>query len=115
DEVKKDWSERRFAHPKIAPRNSSKRRGRTKMSMPYHLLGTMFLLDVGQGIRPYRKYLLERLKNEGEFGETIWKAILEDLKKWESGGKKRDVHYPESLEDAINVYGRSVPERASLK
>ncbi len=79
------------------------------ISTPRLLLGSMFLLEVGGGIRKYRKQLIERLLSSGDAGEYIWKDIISYVERWEQKVKYQDlpieVHYPRSLEEAKSVFG----------
>ena len=61
------------------------------------MLGHMFFLDVGSGIRPFRKYFLEKLKERGRSGEVAW-----DLLRFQD--EIFDPLMPKTLEDALRIY-----------
>jgi predicted nucleotidyltransferase len=76
---------------------------------PNQSLYGMFFLDAGGGIRPYRKFLIDRLYKEGEVGEQIWKNLISSTEGWE---QRRNFHdgpsdkrYPRTLGEARKVYG----------
>ena len=67
-------------------------------------LYAMFHLAIGDGVKQYRRYLLERLSAEGEMGEVIWKEIIGRTSLMEQG-RSSDKPYPKSLSEAVKVYG----------
>jgi hypothetical protein len=75
------------------------------------LFNAMFFLQIGNGIRKYRKILLDKLSTMGPLGEKVWEGIITAQKEFERGGGKNDENeegkkrYPETLKEAIVVYG----------
>ena len=71
-------------------------------------LGGMFHLDVGGGIREYRKFLIDELISMGAVGELIWEDVVKYVEKWEQKVDYKDlpteVHYPRVLQEAKVVY-----------
>lgn len=71
-------------------------------------LANMFLLEVGGGIRKYRKILIDRLLHEGEVGEKIWNEMIMHVETWEQKVGYKDlptqVHYPRTLVEAKRAY-----------
>lgn len=80
----------------------------TILETPTLLLGTMFHLDVGGGIRKYRKLLINKLLESGEEGEKIWKDIIGYVEKWEQKTTYKElptsIHYPRTLSEAKEIY-----------
>ena len=76
---------------------------------PNQLLYSMFFLDVGGGLRPYRRHLIERLSALGEVGEKIWADLIHSTEAWEQRlgllEKTSNKHYPRSLKAARQMYG----------
>jgi hypothetical protein len=76
---------------------------------PTLLLGSMFHMDVGGGIRKYRKILLDKLSEAGPAGEEIWRDIIKYTERWEQKVEYTDlpttVRYPRRLAEAVEVYG----------
>jgi hypothetical protein len=75
--------------------------------MPSSNLRAMFHLEIGGGIREYRKYLIEKLEGMGHVGEEMWRRIIESTEEMEqymrTGTAQR---YPRTLKDAKRVYGK---------
>lgn len=68
----------------------------------------MFHLAIGSGVRPYRRYLLERLGTMGESGERIWQEIIRNVEMLEQNFQENTgKRYPKSLEDAQKLYGKT--------
>lgn len=69
----------------------------------------IFLLSVGNDLRPYRAFVIERLSREGEIGEKVWSNIVKYVEAWEQGKEFYELptekHYPRTLADAQRVYG----------
>ncbi|MFA5987427.1 MAG: nucleotidyltransferase domain-containing protein [Candidatus Paceibacterota bacterium] len=79
------------------------------VSTPVLFLGAMFHLDVGGGIRKYRKLLIDKLLEAGEVGEMIWQDIARYLEHWEQKIPSSDLptsfYYPRTLKEAKQIYG----------
>lgn len=78
---------------------------------PSPILYMLFHLDVGGGLPPYRKVILDRLAAEGEVGEKIWNKLISFTESWEEKVAPYDTfptdkHYPRTLTEAQRVYGR---------
>lgn len=70
-------------------------------------LTAMFHLDVGGGIKTYRKYLIEKLSKMGEKGEKIWNRIITSTESMEQNFNwNTDKRYPRNLEEAKKTYGQ---------
>jgi len=72
---------------------------------PSVTLQSMFHLQVGNGIQPYRTHLINQLSGMGKEGEEVWKAIIQGTEMMESHlqtdtGKL----YPRTLENAKKMY-----------
>lgn len=68
-------------------------------------LGSMFHLEVGGGIRKYRKMFLDRLVELGPVGEKIWTNTIESTEIMENNlSTNESKRYPRTLMDAIRVY-----------
>lgn len=68
-------------------------------------LYAMFHLDVGGGIKKYRKMLIEKLEKRGEAGEKLWNRIIQKTIDFEVGyGKKGTKKFPETLAEAKAMY-----------
>lgn len=77
---------------------------------PSQLLYMLFHMDVGGGLPPYRKMVLDRLSAEGILGETIWTNLISSTESWEQGGVAFDAlptekRYPRTLAEAVGLYG----------
>ena len=89
----------RIEHEKLRPKHVSR-------PHPSLFVHAMFHLEVGGGIRKYRKFLLEKLIEMGEEGELAWKEIIAATEMLEQNLKRdTDKHYPRNLKDALAVYG----------
>lgn len=66
-------------------------------------LVSLFYLQLGHGLDPYRNYLLEKLSQMGEVGEVVWKGIGRGLEAFEQG-TITDKKYPRTLEEAKGTY-----------
>lgn len=80
------------------------------VNTPTTLLGSMFHLDIGGGIKKYRKILLNKLNDVGPAGELIWFDIIRYVERWEQKVEEysdlpTQIHYPRKLKDAVKVYG----------
>lgn len=80
---------------------------------PVFFLGSLFFMEVGGGIRPYRQHLLETLNNMGIMGEVIWRdKIAPFLESWEQKVLRSELptkkSYPRTLGEALNLYGGRV-------
>lgn len=74
--------------------------------IPKPNLFAMFHLEIGGGIRNYRNYLIERLEQEGDSGEVIWKEIIEATEMMEQNmSYNTNKRYPRNLTEAREVYG----------
>ncbi len=91
------------------PAQPSKNRPEYRANVAYFMLSTMFLMDVGGGIRPYREYLLKKL-SEKRNGPRVWEKIVKVLEEFEGGGAQRNVMYPKTLSEAINLYAPNLKE-----
>jgi len=78
-------------------------------------LGYLFHMQIGNGLDPFRSYILKRLKDEGNVGDKIWRdQIIKIANEMESGklptdvARKRDTNrkhmYPQSVNEAIDFY-----------
>jgi predicted nucleotidyltransferase len=68
-------------------------------------LGPMFHLDVGNGIKKYRKLFIEKLNQLGIEGEKIWEDTIRGTEMLENNlSLDEDKHYPRSLKDATKIY-----------
>lgn len=68
--------------------------------------GNMFNLDVGGGIRKYRKLFIEKLLKLGEKGEKIWADTIIGTEMMENNfSTDKTKRYPRTLEEAVKVYG----------
>lgn len=76
---------------------------------PNQMLYSMFFLAVGNGLKPYRKYIIDKLVMEGEAGESVWKDLIRSTEGWEQKISfyegQSDKKYPRTLEEATRVYG----------
>lgn len=75
---------------------------------PNQLLYMLFHLDVGGGLPPYRRLLINRLKAEGEVGEQVWRQLISLTESWEQQnklGEPTGLRYPRTLSEAEQVYG----------
>lgn len=90
--------------------NALKNIGDKKVHFDYvykEKLAMMFILSIGTGLNKYRKYLLIKLKTMGKKGESIWKKIIGELKKFENYRREdgeKIPKYPETIDDAIKMY-----------
>ncbi len=65
----------------------------------------MFHLDVGGGIRPYRKFFIDKLLSLGERGEKIWEDTIMGTQIMENdSGYNIDKRYPGTLQEAAAIY-----------
>lgn len=68
-------------------------------------LGPMFHLEVGGGIRKYRKMFLDKLVELGPVGEKIWAKTIESTEIMENNlSTDESKRYPRTLADAVRVY-----------
>ena len=68
-------------------------------------LSHIFHLDVGGGIRKYRKFLIDKLKGLGEDGEKIWAGTIQGTEMLENNLSTDDSkRYPRTLDEAVKVY-----------
>ena len=66
----------------------------------------MFNLDVGGGIRKYRKSFIEKLLKLGERGEKIWADTIKGTEMMENNFSTDETkRYPRTLGEAVKVYG----------
>lgn len=66
----------------------------------------MFHLDMGGGIRKYRKSVIDKLSSIGEEGEKIWGEIVEGVEMQEQYYQTNtDKRYPRTLLEAQKIYG----------
>jgi hypothetical protein len=66
----------------------------------------MFHLDMGGGIRKYRKSVIDKLSSMGEEGEKIWGEIVEGVEMQEQYYQTNtDKRYPRTLLEAQKIYG----------
>lgn len=73
---------------------------------PITNLFAMFHLDVGGGVKNYRRYLLQKLNTLGKNGEKIWSLIIKNIEFMEQNFKlSAGRHYPKKLSQALEVYG----------
>ncbi len=83
-----------------------------KSPSPKPNLYTMFHLEIGGGIRDYRDYLIKRLEQEGDFGEEIWREIIEITEMMEQNmSYNTNKRYPRNLTEAKEVYGATQQEK----
>ncbi|HEY9584933.1 MAG TPA: nucleotidyltransferase domain-containing protein [Candidatus Paceibacterota bacterium] len=69
-------------------------------------LGAMFHLDVGNGIKKYRKLYIEKLGHLGPDGEKIWADTIKGTEMLENNLSTDDKkRYPRTLAEAVKVYG----------
>lgn len=69
--------------------------------------GSMFHLDVGGGIRKYRKMFIDKLVQLGPEGEKIWEDTIQSTEMMENNlSKAEDKHYPRTLAEAVAMYGK---------
>lgn len=72
---------------------------------PSVTLQSMFHLQVGNGIQPYRTYLIDQLSGMGDEGEEVWKAIIQGTEMMESHLRTDTGKlYPRTLESGRKVY-----------
>ena len=70
-------------------------------------LGPLFHLDVGGGIRTYRKLFIDKLVARGEVGEQIWADTISSTIDMENNfSNVPDKRYPRTLKEAQEVYAR---------
>ena len=70
-------------------------------------LSSMFLFEIGGGIKKYRHYLLKRLNRMELDGQQIWNGIIDYVEKLEGGGKAvKGRKYPRTLAEAQREYGQ---------
>lgn len=67
-------------------------------------LVSLFYLQLGHGLDPYRKYLIEKLSDMGQVGEVVWKGIGRGLEAFEQGTVETGKKYPRTLEEAREIY-----------
>lgn len=72
----------------------------------------MFFLRIGNGVKPYRKMLLDKLSGMGSLGENIWEGIMSAQEEFErakesgkSEGSQEVKRYPKTLKEGMAVYG----------
>lgn len=69
--------------------------------------GSMFHLEVGGGIRPYRKMLLKKLVDLGPAGEQVWADIIRSTEMMENNlSTDKNKRYPRTLADAVKQYAQ---------
>ncbi len=65
----------------------------------------MFYLDVGGGIRKYRKLFIEKLSKLGIDGEKIWADTIMGTEMMENNLSLDETkRYPRTLAEAIKLY-----------
>ena len=70
-------------------------------------LGNMFHLEIGGGIRKYRKMFIDKLSTLGSSGEKIWTDTIRGTEMLENNFSTDETkHYPRTLAEAIEVYGK---------
>jgi len=68
-------------------------------------LGKMFHLDIGGGIRRYRKLFIDKLARLGDSGEKIWSSTIMGTEMLENNlSTDKAKHYPRTLAEASAVY-----------
>lgn len=76
--------------------------------VPEHLstsLRGMFHLDIGGGIRKYRKIFIDKLAQLGDGGEKIWSDTIRGTEMLENNlSTDSTKHYPRTLAEALVVY-----------
>ncbi|KHO47086.1 MAG: hypothetical protein QT00_C0003G0008 [archaeon GW2011_AR5] len=81
------------------------------------IVGPMFHLGVGNGVRPYRKYFFQKLLDAGKRGEEMWKEIANFVEEWERGSKEKkrsDFYFPHTLSDAIRTYTPELSRKTDM-
>jgi predicted nucleotidyltransferase len=77
--------------------------------LPPGSLYKMFHLQIAGDIEVYRAHFLSKLKERGEVGERMWQETAARLETWEQNIPVEEfptpVHYPRTLDQAINKYG----------
>ncbi len=118
----KDWGEYNERLRRAYPEGASKKEiltNKDNLNMPQVyfsislLLRSIFHLDVGGGLKPYRAHLIEKLEKAGLVGEYIWERIIERVERWEQKLGFKDklptkVRYPRTLTEAKHVYSFKV-------
>ena len=67
----------------------------------------MFHLDVGGGIRKYRKAFIDELAKLGPEGERLWEETIRSTEMMENNlSLDESRHYPRTLSEAVEVYAR---------
>jgi predicted nucleotidyltransferase len=110
EKYKLDWDKWSDGSPRFATLDQSLEHKRSEPKRPEYRgtnLEGMFHLDVGGGIRKYRKMFIEKLSKLGEDGERIWLDTIKGTEMLEHGkhadGTKR---YPRTLAEAEKVYAQ---------
>lgn len=86
-----DYYEQRPKHPSLPS--------------PSVTLQSMFHLQIGNGIQPFRTHLINQLSNMGVEGEEIWKEIIQGTEMMESHLRTETGKvYPKTLEQAKAIY-----------
>lgn len=87
------------------PETHKKGRGYFASSRIGAVLGCMFHMDIGGGIRPYREHVVKRLSEAGPRGEKMWSEIADYVQRWEgSEWANRNIRFPSILEEALRIY-----------
>ncbi len=117
-----DWGEYNERLQTTYPQGASKKEileSKDNLNMPQAyfdislLLRSIFHLDVGGGLKPYRARLIEKLEKAGPVGKHIWKRIIKNVERWEQKLGFKDklptkVRYPRTLTEAKHVYSFKV-------
>lgn len=69
-------------------------------------IAAMFHLQIGKGIEPYRKYVIDQLMSQGDLGEIIWNDIIVSVENIEQNLNSGSLTkgYPRTLLEAKAVY-----------
>lgn len=89
-------------------------------------IGKIFMgISFGHGLNEYRAGVLQKLQSLGSFGETVWKEIMNRVRLYERFPRRSDSDviemqkgkyarlYPNTLAEAIKVYGKGIPKNES--
>ncbi len=69
-------------------------------------LSLMFHLDIGGGIKKYRKLFIKKLQELGPEGERIWTDTITSTEMMENNlSTDKTKRYPRTLAEAVEVYG----------
>jgi len=74
---------------------------------PHDRASLMFHLDVGGGIRKYRKMYIDKLVQLGPVGEKIWTDTIRSTESMENNlANNTSKRYPRTLAEAVEMYGK---------